>query len=350
MISLSSRLPALKAAWPVALWTVPGLVLRYITRLNFVLEGNDLMLRRKKTLLSSLLCVFLLLPVSTFAGTVVRVDTSLGEYFIELSDDTTPITVANFLSYVQSGDFNGTVVHRVEPGFVVQAGWRTFDPAQTNFPFATISSRGTIQNEFRVSNKRGTIAMAKVGGDPNSANSQWFINLADNSANLDNQNGGFTVFGRVMGNGMQVVDAIGALPLYNVFGMQPFPLINYLSGPLLNSNLVTMTMSVAGRTDGPPAVFRPETGRMNIFVDAGELGLLAVEFELISEVPDIKVKIDAAKMFPLENQVAGMPVFNNATGRLTIPELRVNGEVAYRNVRFMLTDAEQLVFTLEGTD
>jgi hypothetical protein len=109
-------------------------------------------------------------------------------------------------------------------------------------------------------------------------------------------------------------------------------------------------MAVAGRTDGPPAVFRPETGRMNIFVDAGELGLLAVEFELTSQVPDIKVKIDPAKLFPLDNRVAGMPIFNNATGRLTIPELRVNGAVAYRNVRFMLTDAAQLVFTLEGTD
>lgn len=300
--------------------------------------------------LRMLFCVLLLLPVYALAGTVVRVNTSVGEFFVELSDDTTPLTVANFLRYVQSGDYNGTVVHRVEPGFVVQAGWRTFDPSQTNFPFASIPSRGNIQNEFRVSNKRGTIAMAKVGGDPNSANSQWFINLGDNSANLDNQNGGFTVFGRVMGNGMQVVDAIGALPLYNVFGMQPFPLINFSSPPLLSSHLVKMTMAVAGRTDGPPAVFRPETGRMNIFVDAGELGLMAVEFELISEVPDIKVKIDPAKLFPLDNRVAGMPVFNNATGRLTIPELRVNGAVAYRNVRFMLTDAAQLVFTLEGTD
>jgi len=307
------------------------------------------MLRRQKTLLSSLLCVFLLLPVYALAGTVVRVNTSLGEYFIELSDDTTPITVSNFLRYVNEGLYNGTFIHRLEQGFVIQGGWLRFIESP---PTATpIQTFGNIQNEFRASNLRGTIAMAKVPGDPNSANSQWFINLSNNSG-LDLVEGGFTVFGRVMGNGMQVIDAIAALqPVELIRDTLPtVPLINFSAGPLLSRHFVNVNMSVAGRTDGPPAVFRPETGRMNIFVDAGELGLLAVEFELISEVPDIKVKIDPAKMFPLENPLTGMPVFDNPTGRLTIPELRVNGVVAYRNVRFMLTDAAQLVFTLEGTD
>ena len=297
----------------------------------------------------ALLSLLLLLPVSALAGTVVRVNTSLGEYFVELSDDTTPITATNFLRYVNEGLYNGTFIHRLEQGFVVQGGWLRFTESP---PTATpITTFGNIQNEFRVSNLRGTIAMAKVPGDPNSASSQWFINLGNNS-NLDSVEGGFTVFGRVMGNGMQVVDAIASLPPVNLgSGLTTVPLINFSAAePLLSRQFVNVNMSVAGRTDGPPAVFRPETGRMNIFVDAGELGLLAVEFELISEVPDIKVKIDPAKLFPLENQVAGMPVFNNATGRLTIPELRVNGVVAYRNVRFMLTDAAQLVFTLEGTD
>ncbi len=297
----------------------------------------------------ALLSLLLLLPVSAVAGTVVRVNTSLGEYFVELSDDTTPITATNFLRYVNEGLYNGTFIHRLEQGFVIQGGWLRFTESP---PTATpITTFGNIQNEFKVSNLRGTIAMAKVPGDPNSASSQWFINLGNNSG-LDLVEGGFTVFGRVMGNGMQVVDAIAALKPVNLgSGLTTVPLINFsAAAPLLSRQFVNVNMSVAGRTDGPPAVFRPETGRMNIFVDAGELGLLAVEFELISEVPDIKVKIDPAKLFPLENQVAGMPVFNNATGRLTIPELRVNGVVAYRNVRFMLTDAAQLVFTLEGTD
>lgn len=303
---------------------------------------------RKQPLFYSLFCLLILAPTFSWAGTVVRVNSQLGEFFIELSDDTTPITANNFLRYVNEGLYNGTFIHRLETGFVIQGGWLRFNESP---PTATaIPNFGNIQNEFNISNQRGTIAMAKVPGDPNSANSQWFINLGNNNF-LDTVEGGFTVFGRVMGNGMQVVDTIAALQPFNLgTGLTTVPLINFSALPYLNRHFVNVNMSVAGKTDGPPAVFKPETGRMNIFVDAGALGLLAVEFELISEVPEIKVKIDPAKMFPIDRRVDTMPVFDNATGRLTIPELRVNGEVAYRNVRFMLTDGEQLVFTLEGTD
>ena len=88
-----------------------------------------------------------------------------------------------------------------------------------------------MQNEPFISNIRGTIAMAKLGGDPNSATSQWFINLADNSANLDTQNGGFTVFGHVTGNGMSVADAIAMLNRVNVGSpFDALPVRDYTSG------------------------------------------------------------------------------------------------------------------------
>jgi peptidyl-prolyl cis-trans isomerase A (cyclophilin A) len=97
---------------------------------------------------------------------------STGRVFIELSDDTTPITANSFLSYVNDGLYNGTVIHRLVLGFVFQGGWLKYNQAISTF--APIASKGNIQNEFRVSNQRGTIAMAWVkeninqfGGDPN---------------------------------------------------------------------------------------------------------------------------------------------------------------------------------------
>ena len=143
---------------------------------------------------------------------------------IELFDDVTPITVANFLNYVNTGRFNGTVIHRSVPGFVIQGGWLSYNAATNQLDPITLDA--AIQNEFSVSNTRGTVAMAKVGGDPNSATSQWFVNLADNSANLDGQNGGFTAFGRVIGDGMTVVDNIAAQPTFTIAGITNFPLLS----------------------------------------------------------------------------------------------------------------------------
>jgi peptidyl-prolyl cis-trans isomerase A (cyclophilin A) len=146
--------------------------------------------------------------------TIVRVTGNMGEFDIQLLDAWTPKTTANFLGYVQRGDFGNSIIHRSVPGFVVQGGGYTLRSNK----IAPVSARPPVTNEPSFSNVRGTVAMAKLGGDPNSATSEWFVNLSDNSANLDNQNGGFTVFGVVLGNGMAVADAIAALPTNNYGG------------------------------------------------------------------------------------------------------------------------------------
>lgn len=161
----------------------------------------------------------ILLPAASrvpAANTIVRMQTDLGSLDIELFDDITPITVANLLNYVNDGDYEGTFFHRVVDGFVVQGGGYVFDgPENTFFAGGTseIPTDDPIVNEYNISNTRGTLAMAKSANDPDSATSQWFFNLADNSENLDNQNGGYTVFAQVLGGGMDVIDAIAGLPV-----------------------------------------------------------------------------------------------------------------------------------------
>lgn len=110
-----------------------------------------------------------------------------------LFSDRTPISRANFLSYVTSGAYTNSFIHRSVPGFVIQGGAtriisNSFDSIPTNPP---------ILNEFGISNTLGTVSMAKVGGDPNSATSQWFVSVGANTDILDSQNEGFTVFGRM---------------------------------------------------------------------------------------------------------------------------------------------------------
>ena len=149
----------------------------------------------------------------------VRIETTLGFVDVELFDDGAPVTVANFMNYVNDGDYDNSFFHRSVPGFVLQGGGFTF---QNNL-YDNVPIDAPIFNEFDPSrsNLRGTLAMAKTAAGPDTATSQWFFNLSNNSANLDTQNGGFTVFGRVLDVGMDVVDAISALPTYDITGIHP---------------------------------------------------------------------------------------------------------------------------------
>ncbi|WP_078084249.1 peptidylprolyl isomerase [Microbulbifer mangrovi] len=136
----------------------------------------------------------------------VELETDLGTIELVLYADKAPETVKNFLNYVDSGFYNGTIFHRVIPGFMAQGGGFTFDfqEKNTNDPVVNESDNG-------LSNERGTIAMARTS-EPNSATSQFFINLVDNSRlNGSTDKPGYTVFGKVL-LGMSVVQQIAAEP------------------------------------------------------------------------------------------------------------------------------------------
>jgi cyclophilin family peptidyl-prolyl cis-trans isomerase len=145
----------------------------------------------------------------------VSLQTSKGEIVLELDPEHAPVSVANFLAYADRGDYDGTVFHRVVPGFVIQGGGHT--PDLTELP-----GGDPIVNEWQngLKNARGTIGLAR-DAEPDSATRQWYINLANNER-LDigrevSGGAGYAVFGRVV-HGMEVVDAIAGVKTYNQEG------------------------------------------------------------------------------------------------------------------------------------
>lgn len=170
-------------------------------------------------------------------GPVVVMETSMGRIRIALDKEKAPISTANFLAYVRSGHYDGTIFHRVIPGFMAQGGG--FDAMMKQKE----DLRAPIKNESEngLSNRRGTISMARTT-DPDSATAQFFINVVDNQK-LDAHGGpGYAVFGQVL-EGMDVVDRIVAVPTGN-------------RGPYGNVPLQPITITSA-KVEGEAAGVKP---------------------------------------------------------------------------------------------
>jgi cyclophilin family peptidyl-prolyl cis-trans isomerase len=204
-----------------------------------------------------LACVLVSLSPATAqasAGPIVRFATSLGSIDVQLLQNDAPNTVANFLSYVNSGAYAETFFHRSVSGFVIQGGGYQL----VNGAISQIPTRAPIGPEIKDSNLRGTLAMALSGNPPDtsSATDQWYFNLADNSAALDSS---FTVFGRVLDPaGLAVMDRIAAEPTSNNgtnCSSCPFdqlPLQNWSSGQAVtNANLIMTPITVLNDTTAP---------------------------------------------------------------------------------------------------
>lgn len=236
----------------------------------------------------------LALPPAANASAVVRMETVEGNIDLKMLDESVPNTVENFISnYVDKGAYNNTFIHRTQSlvpngiGIIQGGGFVWNDTASS---IAKIPSLTTILSEIEnsESNVRGTIAMALTGSDINSASNHWFINTVDNSQKLDvhldpNTNTilGFTVFGRVLGDGMTVVDNLAALPVQDASTLPendtlalqaPFdfstntvaqvlhgnfgsiPLIGYSSGPIQRQH-VALISKVRVMVRGPMGSF-----------------------------------------------------------------------------------------------
>jgi len=182
----------------------------------------------------------------------VRFATDLGDFDAWLLDSEAPFTVANFLAYADQGAYDTDIFHRLIPGFVLQGGGFDVSPEGV---VSTVPTHPPVQNEFGRSNVPGTLAMARLPGQPDSATSQFFVNLADNGVgsgvpdNLDTVDGGFAVFGCAVDPSLAVPRAIEALTTVNLSGsVSPawtdVPVEQYTEGvPVAPDDLVHVQVS-----------------------------------------------------------------------------------------------------------
>lgn len=293
----------------------------------------------------------------------VCVDTNVGEFCMRLLRDDAPRTVENFLNYVNEGDFDDTFIHRSEPNFVIQGGGYYSEPLGEEVP-----QDPPVVNEYGRSNVRGTVAMAKLPGDPDSATNEWFVNVGDN-VGLDIQNEGFTVFAEIV-KGMGVVDAINRLARVNLstslggaFGAVPRSQGTGAVGveDLVLVHRVYVTDVVAEPLEGPDeggepapeeelpgyeAVARFEDGFFSAPVRVEER-VMNMRFDLRSTPPDYVFEVDLGRIVLVNNPPPETAVYDAAAGLLTLPSVRAGGKV-YTDLVFRLTDRETLSFTLES--
>lgn len=173
----------------------------------------------KAGMLAAGLAVCLALPAQS-ANPRVQIATTMGDMVIELDPEKAPISVENFLKYVNSGFYKGTIFHRVIDGFMIQGGGFTIDMKQKTTPYPPIK----LESRNGLKNKKYTVAMARTGV-PDSGTSQFFINVVDNPRlDFPNPDGhGYAVFGTVV-EGREVVDKIRAVKTTTKAGHEDVPL------------------------------------------------------------------------------------------------------------------------------
>lgn len=292
-------------------------------------------------------------------NTVVRVSTTYGDFSIELYGDAAPQNVQNFLNYVNRGAYAGSYFHRLDTtsNNVLQGGGFTFQPWVG--PIA-IPADPPVPLEYNLPNVRGSIGVARTT-DPNSATSQWYINLEDNTEGFGPTatSAGYTVIGAVLGDGMNVVDAIAELETYELGATHSqFPLRNYPNEDAGNivrpSNLVLMNAEVTHRYSEAVSVFEYQSTLLftSVSVNGGE-EMYTLNLSLVPDPEKIIFRLNTETMVPLQAAIEGMSTYSTSDNLLRIPSVEVNDFgliLTLSNVVLRLTDPATWEFTVESYD
>lgn len=284
-----------------------------------------------------------MLAATSYANSVACFTSNMGQFCIELFESHTPITTANFLNYIHNGSYTNGVFHRSVPGFVIQGGGFKIADGAAGKSLVTVATLPPINNEFKISNTRGTVAMAKIDRQPNSATSQWFVNLVDNSGdpnNLDTQNSGFTVFGRVIFDGMSVFDAIAQLPRTS----SNFPYLATSEPQIPITNLVQVSEITVQK---PTGVFHEGIASFAVDISDGS-NILEVKLRLVESDPELLFELDSGSMQILSSRPENVATYLPQSGEVSIPTVMLSPTTMINNIRMQLVNTEPFQFVLKS--
>ena len=292
-----------------------------------------------------LLAAGLLFARGALADEYVCMETNLGDFCMEMHAESAPRTVDNFLGYVERGDFDNTIIHRTAPEVIIQGGGYYLDPLAL-----PVAEEATVANEFSLPNSRGSVAMAKLPGQPDSATNQWFVNLGHN-AGLDFSDGGYTVFASVV-SGMDVVDVIGNLQrvtLAQYFGgaFQQVPVLRKPAAGIGFNDFVEIRRAWATETLPAPALTEFETDGSLIFPVRVGTFLYVATMRLTGTATDPTFEAKRSELVPIVDADIEAAEYLAEEQILVIPSVRV-GDRVVTNVTLRLTDLPGLEFVLES--
>ncbi len=301
-----------------------------------------------------LLLGYQLLAPEANAGSIVGVKTSLGDFYIEVDEVAAPVTAGNPLNYVRTGRYNNSFVHGASGGATIRGGGYVYNSCNTG-PEPIPSDPPVPLEMTGLSNRSGTIAALHPSTEPDAATSQWLINIG-NAPSLDTLNGGYAVFGKVLGDGLAVVSQIASANPVRLGFFEETPTINYLETNVdcqrfSRDNLVLMYMSVISNDRfAPTAHYDPATQTLSVNIDLGEDGFRQLDFDVDAQASQTSMTPRLASARILAEPVPNMATYNRISGRLVLPSIAVAGEIVYRNLEFDLLDSSDSKFILRTTD
>lgn len=296
--------------------------------------------------------LLLLLSAPLPAATIVRVQTMVGQFEVELYEHAAPEAVAQFLANVESGAYHFTMIHFALGG-ELRGGLYRYESCIEGPVIAAPEFRFPVQ-ESGIRNTTGTLALFRDPADPTLFTNEWLISLVSNA--VDESSPFAPVAIGEVSSGMELINFIHNDSTRVNLGVSPsVPTLGFgrtvPSCSIFRPEHLYRLQYTVESVDPAAAVsnsFDAEREILSLNVDAGESGLLRVDFALDATEPRVILRALPETLQPLEAASSSMAVFEAQTGTLSVPEIRVLGDVALEDLVFDLSDAEQLRFTLRS--